>query len=49
MEIKKELEISVVIKYVQNIHTMTNNNEGVECGKVWAGWCRSMKIVERIN
>jgi hypothetical protein len=24
---------------------MTNNNERVECGKVWAGGGRSMKIL----
>jgi hypothetical protein len=24
---------------------MKNNNEGVDCGKVWAGGGRSMKII----
>lgn len=40
-------DVSVVIKYVQLIHTMTNNNEGVECGEVWAGRGRSMKIEKK--
>jgi hypothetical protein len=30
-------DILMIIKYVHNIHTKTNNTEGMECRKVAAG------------